>query len=122
MSKIEDEKNVNLASSQEVSPEFEGENNKSHGNIVDLAARAHLEGVEYDELESNAVLRRIDWHLMPLLVWICQSTLYEGERLTDSPTDGLQFADKQTLTFASLMDIRQDIGLDLKSNQYSWCG
>ena len=45
---------------------------KRHGNVLDLAARAHLEGVEYDEAESNAVLRRIDWHLMPLLVWICK--------------------------------------------------
>lgn len=43
-------------------------------------------------------------------------------RYADKLTDGLQFADKQTLTFASLMNIRQDIGLDLKSNQYSWCG
>lgn len=43
-------------------------------------------------------------------------------RLLTLFSDGLQYADKQTLTFASLMHIREDIGLDLKSNQYSWCG
>ena len=73
MSKIEDEKNANLTSSQEVSPEFAGEFHKGHGNVLDLAARAHVEAVEYDEVESDAVLRRIDWHLMPLLIWICES-------------------------------------------------
>lgn len=73
MSKIEDEKNNNITSSQEVSPESLGDEYvKRHGNVLDLAARAHLEGVEYEEDESNAVLRRIDWHLMPLLVWICK--------------------------------------------------
>lgn len=73
MSKIEDEKTANLTSSQEVSPELAGEYHKSHGNVLDLAARAHVEAVEYDEVESDAVLRRIDWHLMPLLIWICES-------------------------------------------------
>jgi hypothetical protein len=73
MSKIEDEKNNNITSSQEVSPELLGDEYvKRPGNVLDLAARAHLEGVEYEEDESNAVLRRIDWHLMPLLVWICK--------------------------------------------------
>jgi hypothetical protein len=77
MSKIEDEKNINITSSQEVSPELLGDEYiKRHGTVLDLAARAHLEGVEYDEDESNAVLRRIDWHLMPLLVWICKC--FEG--------------------------------------------
>jgi len=77
MSKIEDEKNINITSSQEVSPELLGDEYvKRHGNVLDLGARAHLEGVEYDEDESNAVLRRIDWHLMPLLVWICEC--FEG--------------------------------------------
>ena len=41
--------------------------------VVDIAARAHIEAVEYTEAESRAVLRKIDWHLMPLLVWICKS-------------------------------------------------
>ncbi|WVQ78692.1 hypothetical protein IAT38_000779 [Cryptococcus sp. DSM 104549] len=75
-------------------------------NIVDLAARAHLEKVSYTEEESKSVLRKIDWHLMPLLIWVY----------------GIQYADKQTLTYASLMNIRQDIGLDLNSQQYSWAG
>lgn len=36
--------------------------------------------------------------------------------------DGIQYADKQTLTYASLMNIRQDIGLNLASQEYAWCG
>jgi hypothetical protein len=46
---------------------------KRHGDIIDLAARAHLDAVDYTEAESKAVLRKIDWRLMPLLVWVCES-------------------------------------------------
>lgn len=67
MSKIDDEKTNDFA--QEVP--YPVESDTKHGKIVDLAARAHLEGVTYDEAENKAVLRRIDWHLMPLLIWIC---------------------------------------------------
>lgn len=36
--------------------------------------------------------------------------------------DGIQYADKQTLNYASLMGIREDIHLHPNSNQYSWAG
>lgn len=68
MSKIDNEKSNDLA--QDGS--YPVESNEKHGKIVDLAARAHVEGVTYDEVENKAVLRRIDWHLMPLLIWICK--------------------------------------------------
>lgn len=100
---IEGEKQIGGGSVAEVN-EVEGA--KAHTKYVDLAARAHVEHVDYTPAESKSVLRKIDWHLMPMLVWIY----------------GIQYADKQTLSFASLMNIRQDIGLNLQSNQYSWCG
>ena len=65
--KYDDEKTGDLTLSHEVDTETK------HGAILDLAARAHVEAVQYDEAESKAVLRRIDWHLMPLLIWICES-------------------------------------------------
>lgn len=65
--KFDDDKINDLTSSHEV------ETDTKHGAILDLAARAHVEAVQYDEVESKAVLRRIDWHLMPLLIWICKS-------------------------------------------------
>jgi hypothetical protein len=87
MSKLEDEKNINSASSQEVPHELvddHGEPDKHHGNILDLAARAHVQAVDYDEVESRSVLRRIDWHLMPLLIWICAYILMaQRTRLRD---------------------------------------
>lgn len=49
-----------------------GDKNLVHNRVVDLAARAHLEQVDYTEEESKAVLRKIDWHLMPMLIWICE--------------------------------------------------
>lgn len=71
MSKVDDEKSYDVTSAQEVPFGAKGET--KHGNILDLAARAHVEAVQYDEVESKTVLRRIDWHLMPMLIWICES-------------------------------------------------
>lgn len=62
------------------------------------------EVIEYDEAEAKSVLSKIDWALMPLLCWIY----------------ALQFADKTSLNYASLMGIREDTNLDPNSQQYSW--
>jgi ACS family allantoate permease-like MFS transporter len=60
--------------------------------------------VEYNAEEGRDVLRRIDWHILPMLMWVyC-----------------IQFADKISLNFASLMGIRTDVHLDPNSQQYSW--
>ncbi|KAH6884929.1 major facilitator superfamily domain-containing protein [Thelonectria olida] len=62
------------------------------------------EDVEFTPEEEKSVLRKIDWALMPLLCWIY----------------ALQFADKTSLNYASLMGIREDTHLDPDSQQYSW--
>lgn len=60
------------------------------------------EVIEFTAEEEASVLRKIDWHILPLLCWVyC-----------------VQFADKTTLNYASLMGIRTDTGL--VGQQYSW--
>ena len=62
------------------------------------------EDVEFTSEEERSVLRKIDWALMPMLCWIY----------------ALQFADKTSLNYASLMGIREDTHLDPNSQEYSW--
>lgn len=62
------------------------------------------EEVEYTPEEEQSVLRKIDRALMPMLCWIY----------------ALQFADKTSLNYSSLMGIREDTHLDPSSQQYSW--
>lgn len=62
------------------------------------------EVVQFSPEEENAVLRKIDWHLLPLMCWIY----------------AIQFADKISLNYASLMGIRSDIHLNPNSQEYSW--
>ncbi|KAL1622629.1 hypothetical protein SLS56_008676 [Neofusicoccum ribis] len=62
------------------------------------------EPIEYTAEEERAVLRKIDWNIVPLLCWVYM----------------IQFADKTSLNYASLMGIREDAGLDPNSQQYSW--
>ena len=62
------------------------------------------ERIEYTEAEGRSVLRRIDRHILPMLMWVyC-----------------IQFADKTSLNYASLMGIRTDTHLVTASQQYSW--
>ena len=60
--------------------------------------------IEFTPEESRKVLSKIDWVLMPLLCWVYL----------------IQFADKTSLNYASLMGIREDTHLAPKSQQYSW--
>lgn len=69
MSDRYEEKHADSAQVLDVTPELALD--KTHNAIVDIAARAHIEEVEYSEAEGKSVLRKIDWHLMPMLVWIC---------------------------------------------------
>jgi ACS family allantoate permease-like MFS transporter len=64
----------------------------------------HGERVVYTAEEEASVLSKIDWHLLPLMCWVY----------------ALQFADKVSLNYASLMGIRTDTHLDTASQQYSW--
>ncbi|KAH0424883.1 hypothetical protein CcaCcLH18_11310 [Colletotrichum camelliae] len=75
-----------------------------HGEVDPALAFVNGEQVQFTPEEEAAVLRKIDWALMPLLCWIY----------------ALQFADKTSLNYASLMGIREDTGLDPHSQQYSW--
>ncbi|OJJ66152.1 hypothetical protein ASPBRDRAFT_138580 [Aspergillus brasiliensis CBS 101740] len=53
---------------------------------------------------SERLLRKIDWHLMPLMMFSYM----------------LQFLDKQTLGQSAIMGIMEDLNLD--GNHYSWAG
>ncbi|THX57363.1 MFS general substrate transporter [Aureobasidium pullulans] len=68
-----------------------------------LAIIGH-ERIEFTAQENAAVLRKIDLHLLPLLMWVYM----------------IQFADKTSLNYASVMGIRDDTHLDPNSQQYSW--
>ncbi|TDZ35542.1 putative transporter [Colletotrichum trifolii] len=76
-----------------------------HGEVDPALAFVNgEEPVQFTPEEERSVLRKIDWALMPLLCWIY----------------ALQFADKTSLNYASLMGIREDTNLDPNSQQYSW--
>ena len=62
------------------------------------------ERIEYTVEEGKAVLRKIDLHLLPLLMWVYM----------------IQFADKTSLNYASVMGIRDDTHLNPNSQEYSW--
>ncbi|KAJ5985797.1 hypothetical protein N7522_012993 [Penicillium canescens] len=64
----------------------------------------NAEEIEYTPDEAKKVLSKIDRVLMPLLCWVYL----------------IQFADKTSLNYASLMGIREDTHLDAHSQQYSW--
>ncbi|KAJ5499823.1 Major facilitator superfamily domain general substrate transporter [Penicillium expansum] len=64
----------------------------------------NAEEIEYTPDEAKNVLSKIDRVLMPLLCWVYL----------------IQFADKTSLNYASLMGIREDTHLDPNSQQYSW--
>lgn len=63
-----------------------------------------LKPIEYTVEEGKRVLRKIDLYLLPALCWVY----------------AVQFADKTSLNYASVMGIRTDTHLDPRSQQYSW--
>ena len=65
------------------------ENNVSARAIDPAMAVTGGEVVNFSPEEENAVLRKIDWHLLPLMYWVY----------------AIQFADKISLNYASLMGI-----------------
>jgi ACS family allantoate permease-like MFS transporter len=65
---------------------------------------ARGEIVQFTKEEEASVLSKIDWHILPLLCWVYM----------------IQFADKTTLNYASLMGIRKDTHLNSASQEYSW--
>lgn len=77
-----------------------------HSNDADEAMKAFAPGevIEIDEATNKRLLRIIDWHLMPLMCLVY----------------GLNYLDKTTLSYASIMGIKKDIGL--VGNDYQWLG
>ncbi|KZF21427.1 MFS transporter [Xylona heveae TC161] len=76
-----------------------------HSHDADEALTA-LEGeiITIDEATNKRLLRTIDFHLMPLLCVVY----------------GLNYLDKTTLSYASIMGIKKDLGL--KGDNYQWLG
>lgn len=62
------------------------------------------EVIEIDEATNKLLLRRIDWNLMPLM-----GVIY-----------GMNYLDKTTLSYASVMGPQKDTGL--KGDDYQWLG
>lgn len=68
-----------------------------HSNDADDAMKAFAggEAIHIDDATNKRLLRKIDWNLMPILCAIY----------------GLQYLDKTTLSYASIMGLKTDIGL-----------
>jgi ACS family allantoate permease-like MFS transporter len=67
-----------------------------------MVAVSALGNVEIDDATNKRLLRRIDMRLMPLLCLVY----------------ALNFLDKSTLSFASVMGMKEDIRL--KGDNYQW--
>lgn len=77
---------------------------KGDTDVDPAAAFLGTERIEYSIDEGKKVLRKIDLCILPILCWVyC-----------------IQFADKTSLNYASVMGIRTDTHLDPKSQEYSW--
>lgn len=78
----------------------------AHSNDADEAMQAFAAGetFEIDQETNKRLLRIIDWHLMPLLCVVY----------------GLNYLDKTTLSYASIMGIKKDI--NLVGDDYQWLG
>ncbi|KAK8206625.1 Allantoate permease [Zalaria obscura] len=79
-----------------------------HSHDADEAMKAFIgrEGtvIELDEATNKRLLRRIDWNLMPIMCVVY----------------GLNYLDKTTISYASIMGIKTDIGL--VNDDYQWLG
>lgn len=79
-----------------------------HSHDADEAMKAfteaHGEVAELDEETNRRLLRKIDWHLMPIMCAVY----------------GLNYLDKTTISYASVMGMKTDIGL--VGDDYQWLG
>ncbi|KAJ5902703.1 Major facilitator superfamily domain general substrate transporter [Penicillium taxi] len=83
-------------------------NIEKHAHDVDEAMNAfeniNGETIELDESTNRRLLRTIDWHMMPIMCCVY----------------GMNFLDKTTLSYASVMGIKKD--LNLVKDDYQWLG
>ncbi|KAF2102184.1 membrane transporter [Rhizodiscina lignyota] len=84
-----------------------------HSHDADAALKAFAEHqgqvIEIDEATNRRLLRTIDWHLMPVMCLVY----------------GLNYLDKTTLSYASIMGISEPVaqgGIGLHGTQYNWLG
>ncbi|EPS29216.1 putative transporter [Penicillium oxalicum] len=81
---------------------------EKHAHDADEAMKAfedlHGETIELDESTNRRLLRTIDWHMMPVMCCVY----------------GMNYLDKTTLSYASIMGLKQD--LNLQGDQYQWLG
>ena len=77
-----------------------------HSHDADEAMKAFESGeiIEIDEATNKRLLRTIDMHMMPIMCVVY----------------GLNYLDKTTLSYASIMGIKKDI--NLKGDDYQWLG
>ncbi|KAF9893420.1 hypothetical protein FE257_010732 [Aspergillus nanangensis] len=81
---------------------------QAHAQDADEAMQAfqqlHGETIELDEETNKRLLRIIDWNMMPIMCFVY----------------GMNYLDKTTLSYASVMGLKPD--LDLQGDQYQWLG
>ncbi|KAK5138019.1 hypothetical protein LTR08_005816 [Meristemomyces frigidus] len=79
-----------------------------HSHDADEAMKAFAshqgQVIEIDEATNKRLLRRIDWNLIPVMCIVY----------------GLNYLDKTTISYASIMGIKKDIGL--VGDDYQWLG
>lgn len=113
---------VDVAKAKNVDPALE-----KHAHDADEAMRAfdELQGdtIELDDHTSRRLLRSIDWHMMPIMCCVY------GMNYLDSTTcfDRLSWHDadkatETTLSYASIMGLKEDLNLDPDGDQYQWLG
>lgn len=78
----------------------------AHSHDADEALQAFANGeiLEIDEATNKRLLRIIDWHLMPIMCCVY----------------GINYLDKTTISYASIMGLRTD--LHLVGDNYQWLG
>ncbi|KAJ5102998.1 transporter [Penicillium argentinense] len=103
------EKDVALGTSSAVdveTPKHVDPTLEKHAHDADEAMKAfdemQGEAIELDESTNRRLLRTIDWHLMPIMCCVY----------------GMNYLDKTTLSYASIMGIKED--LNLVGDQYQW--
>lgn len=111
------EKSVETASPPDNDPEKASIAQEKVGNVIlkhadrndaDEALKV-LEGengevIELTPEDERKLLRKIDWHIMPMLCIVY----------------GLNYLDKTTVSYASIMGLKTD--LNLVGQEYSWIG
>ncbi|KAI9036395.1 allantoate permease family MFS transporter [Aspergillus affinis] len=81
---------------------------EKHAHDADEAMKAiqELQGesITLDAETNKRLLRIIDWHMMPIMCFVY----------------GMNYLDKTTLSYASVMGLKPDLGLE--GDQYQWLG